>query len=71
QSVGKPAGFINPTLYQNSGSAQDFNDITSGNNGAYSARTGWDACSGLGSPRGAQVAAVLGAGAASQAKTGT
>ena len=71
QSVGKPAGFINPTLYQNAGSAQDFNDITSGSNGAYSAGTGWDACSGLGSPRGAQVAAVLGAGAASQVKTGT
>ncbi|MGA7302107.1 MAG: peptidase S53, partial [Candidatus Sulfotelmatobacter sp.] len=71
QSVGKPTGFINPTLYQNAGSAQDFNDITSGSNGAYSAGTGWDACSGLGSPRGAQVAAVLGAGVASQVKTGT
>ncbi len=70
QSVGKPAGFINPRLYQNPGSAQDFNDITSGNNGAYSAGTGWDACSGMGSPRGAQVAAVLGAGASSQVKTG-
>ncbi len=29
-----------------------FHDITSGNNGAYSAGPGWDACSGLGSPDG-------------------
>src|SRR5262249_18498973 len=29
-------------------------DITSGNNGAYSARAGWDACTGLGSPRSVQ-----------------
>jgi kumamolisin len=68
QSLGKPAGFINPRLYQNSSSAQDFNDITSGNNGAYSARSGWDACTGLGSPMGTQVAAVLGAGAVSKVK---
>jgi kumamolisin len=71
QSVGKPAGFINPTLYQNSSTAKDFNDITSGNNGAYSAGPGWDACTGLGSPIGNQVAGVLGASAVSQVKTGT
>jgi kumamolisin len=71
QSLGKPAGFINPRLYQNFRSTQDFNDITSGNNGAYSARSGWDACTGMGSPRGTQVAAMLGAGAASHVKTGT
>jgi kumamolisin len=29
-----------------------FRDITSGNNGAYEAGPGWDACSGLGSPDG-------------------
>ena len=29
-----------------------FRDITSGNNGAYSAGPGWDACSGLGVPVG-------------------
>jgi kumamolisin len=61
QSLGKPAGFINALLYQNQGKTADFNDITSGNNGAYSAGPGWDACTGLGSPIGAQVAIVLGA----------
>jgi kumamolisin len=72
QSIGKPVGFINPLLYQNARTAGDFNDITSGNNGAYSAGQGWDACTGLGSPIGAQVASVLGAPPQAQArKTGT
>ena len=45
-------GFINPLLYGISQSA-GFHDITSGNNGAFSATPGWDACTGLGSPDGA------------------
>jgi kumamolisin len=60
QRLGKPVGFINALLYQNQGKTADFNDITSGNNGAYSAGPGWDACTGLGSPIGAQVGSVLG-----------
>ena len=60
QSNGKPAGLINTLLYQNAATAADFNDVTSGDNGAYSAGAGWDACTGLGSPNGAKVAAVLG-----------
>ena len=70
QSNGKPAGLINPLLYQNAGTAADFNDVTSGNNGAYSAAPGWDACTGLGSPDGAKVAAALGAGGAQTMRTG-
>ena len=69
ESIGKPVGFINPLLYQSAAGAGDFNDITTGNNGAYSAGPGWDACSGLGSPIGTQVAAALGAPQAK--KTGT
>ena len=61
QSAGKPVGFINPVLYRKSAAPGDFRDITSGNNGAYSAAVGWDACTGLGSPIGTQVAAALGA----------
>jgi len=72
QSIGKPVGFINPLLYPNASSGGDFNDITSGNNGAYSAGPGWDACTGLGSPIGVGVAAVLGAPQKAQVrKTGT
>jgi kumamolisin len=58
QEMGKPAGFINPLLYQNV-SEDETNDITQGNNGAYSAGHGWDACTGLGSPIGTAVEASL------------
>src|ERR1700733_9760406 len=61
QRIGKPVGFMNPLLYPASKKAKDLNDITSGNNGAYSAGPRWDACTGLGSPIGTQVATALGA----------
>jgi kumamolisin len=48
QSAGRPLGLVQPVLYGGSG----FRDITSGNNGEYSATTGWDACTGLGVPQG-------------------
>jgi len=70
ESIGKPAGFINPLLYQDASAGGIFNDITSGNNGAYSAGPGWDACTGLGSPVGNQIATALGAPTSVQA-TGT
>jgi len=53
---GQDAGFVNPTLYTDPSA---FRDITSGNNGAFSAGPGWDACTGLGSPHGAAVIAAL------------
>jgi len=71
ESNGKPAGFINPLLYQNASNAGDFTDITVGNNGAYSAGPGWDACSGLGSPIGTGVASVLGVPQVQAKRTGT
>jgi kumamolisin len=58
QTLGKPVGFLNPLLYQITESG-NFNDISSGNNGAYKAATGWDACTGLGSPMGDAIAASL------------
>jgi kumamolisin len=53
---GTPAGFINPSLYA---SPEALRDITQGNNGTFTAATGWDACTGLGSPDGVKVAAAL------------
>ena len=62
QMAGHPLGFINPALYKLSTTSQysqDFYDITSGNNSVhgqgvnvqgYSATTGWDPITGLGSP---------------------
>jgi kumamolisin len=60
QSIGKPVGFVNALLYQNASTAGDFHDVTRGNNGAYSAGPGWDACTGLGSPIGSEIRTVLG-----------
>lgn len=56
QQRGSSAGFVNPALYA---APSAFHDITSGNNGAFSAGPGWDACTGLGSPNGTAVAAAL------------
>ncbi|HEX8816207.1 MAG TPA: S53 family peptidase [Terriglobales bacterium] len=62
---GKGAGFINPLLYQNTaGAPAETNDIKTGNNGLptkpeFGALTGWDACTGIGSPIGTGVEAAL------------
>ena len=55
QATGKRFGLIQPLLYAGVAPGVDvpgFHDIISGNNGAYTAGPGWDACSGLGSPDG-------------------
>jgi kumamolisin len=65
QQMGKPVGFINPLLYKaNVGAA--LRDITVGTNdptggviGAYKAQSGWDACTGWGSPDGARLLSAL------------
>lgn len=46
---GKKPGWITPQLYANPGW---FSDVSTGDNGTYTARTGPDACTGLGSPVG-------------------
>jgi len=63
QQLTTPVGFLNPKIYPFGESV--FRDITSGNNddsglGYYQAGTGWDACTGLGSPNGAALLAALG-----------
>ena len=57
QQLGRPVGFIQPALYKIGEVA--FRDITSGNNGFYSAGANWDACTGLGSPNGTALAQAL------------
>jgi kumamolisin len=55
QATGTRFGLLQPLLYAGVSPGADvpgFRDITSGNNGAYTAGPGWDACSGLGSPDG-------------------
>lgn len=70
---GKTVGFLNPLIYNTSAaSSRAFNDIVVGNNdltgalhGLYSAGPGWDACTGWGSPIGAQLFSALAGGSAS------
>jgi subtilase family serine protease len=58
QMAGHPLGFVNPAIYEIGASnraAQDFRDITSGNNSqagaqGYDAIAGWDPVTGFGSP---------------------
>jgi len=55
QATGKKFGLLQPLIYAGvtPGTAvPGFYDIVSGNNGAYKAVPGWDACTGLGSPNG-------------------
>jgi kumamolisin len=51
-----PVGYLQPFLYANPSLLRD---VTQGNNGAYSAGAGWDACTGLGSPKGKDLASAL------------
>jgi kumamolisin len=55
-SRGTPVGLVQPLLYPSPGA---FNDITQGNNGDFAAAPGWDACTGLGSPKGNAIATAL------------
>jgi kumamolisin len=62
QATGKRFGLLQPLLYAGvaPGVAQPgFNDIVAGDNGAYKASTGWDACTGLGSPNGEALLTLL------------
>jgi len=74
QSLGTPVGLLQPKLYALGETG--FNDITIGNNddsnlGFYSAKAGWDACTGLGSPNGAAILAALSNTGSSSSSTAT
>jgi len=67
QQLGTQVGYLNPIIYT-AKPAATFNDITVGNNGAFSAGPGWDACTGLGSPNAAKLIPLLAAPSATAAK---
>ena len=58
QQLGTKVGFIQPAIYA-AKAASAFNDITEGNNPAFSAGPGWDACTGLGSPKASALIPLL------------
>ncbi len=73
QQLGSAVGFLNPKLYPAGESA--FHDITSGNNddgklGSYSAKAGWDPCTGLGSPNGTAILQLFSPSASNTAASG-
>lgn len=53
---GSSVGYIHPQLYKNPAALLD---VTQGNNGDFAAATGWDACTGLGSPDGQKIAGIV------------
>ena len=55
QGIGGRAGLLQPMLYGPLLTAGALNDITTGDNGAYTAGVGWDACTGLGAPNGTAI----------------
>jgi subtilase family serine protease len=61
QSLGVRVGYINPFLYSSINQAEAFHDILVVGNGVYSARSGWDACTGWGTPNGSKLRDALGA----------
>ena len=66
QQAAKPVGFYLPTLYENPGLLRDVtvgNNMPSGTELGYSAKAGWDPCTGLGSPNGAALFSALTAAA--------
>jgi kumamolisin len=63
QGLGRPVGFLNPVIYSLKPAAGAFRDITSGNNGKFSAKSGWDACTGLGVADGGRLLQALRGGA--------
>src|SRR6266581_4145516 len=69
QTLGKRVGALTSLLYSQVAPVNGtFHDITTGNNGAYSAQIGWDACTGWGSPIGSAIASALAGKAAAVAK---
>jgi kumamolisin len=62
EATGHSFGLIQPSLYGTTEAGQvahGFRDITTGNNGAYPAGPGWDACTGLGVPIGTELLDAL------------
>jgi kumamolisin len=59
QRLGHPVGFLNPLLYGTLRGKGATRDITEGDNGAYRAGRGWDACTGWGSPVGTALLEAL------------
>jgi kumamolisin len=52
-------GFMNPLFYSTLAQHRALNDVSSGTNGDFTSKPGWDACTGMGSPNGQAILDVL------------
>ena len=59
EQLGRNLGWFHPTLYGTVAQSKVLHDIVTGTNGAYNAITGWDCCTGLGTPDGQALLHVL------------
>ncbi len=59
EQLGKNLGWFHPTLYGTVAQHKGLHDITSGTNGSFHAKTGWDCCTGLGTPNGTALLNLL------------
>jgi kumamolisin len=62
QSLGRPLGLLQPLIYRDlepGTVTAGFRDVIAGDNGSYGAKPGWDPNTGLGSPHGEDLLAVL------------
>ena len=60
QRLPHTVGFLHPALYGRGAGSGALKDIVIGDNGAFKAKKGWDACTGLGSPSGKALLTLLG-----------
>jgi kumamolisin len=60
QKLGHNVGFLNPLLYGPVLGTGSFRDVASGNNAAYTAKSGWDPSTGWGTPIGTKILRALG-----------
>ena len=59
EQLGTRVGFMNPLFYTTLAQHKAFNDISSGTNGDFASKPGWDACTGMGSPNGQAISDAL------------
>jgi kumamolisin len=59
EQLGKNLGWFNPTLYGTVAQHKVLRDITEGTNGSFHASSGWDCCTGLGTPNGTALLHIL------------
>lgn len=59
EQLGHNVGWLHPALYGTIAQHKVLNDVLSGTNGDFKASSGWDSCTGLGTPNGQAILGIL------------